>query len=220
MRLALLLFLAFAGPASGTEPPTLKLPAEVQAKPATITEIKAETTGKVVEWVPLTPGLSVRECECGRVLLFAGPPGKYELLAYTALGDVPSKPARVVIVIDGDNPGPPIPPDELRKKLAAALAKDADKSKLRDLIAVYKQGALEAHDERIDSSRRLIAVLRDVSADVLRSSDVLFNVRSVVAEELAATLGKVNDDPLTDAERKRAAELFTKAVVILEELAK
>ena len=72
--------------------PTIKVPAEVKAQPSTITELRADTNGKTVVWVVLTPGLSVRPVDGGRTLLFTGPPGRYECLAYTALADVPSGP--------------------------------------------------------------------------------------------------------------------------------
>ena len=72
---------ALALSATASEPAvTLKVPPEVRAPPATISEVRAETSGKVVKWVALTPGLSVRPIDDGRVLLFSGPAGRYELL--------------------------------------------------------------------------------------------------------------------------------------------
>jgi hypothetical protein len=50
--------------------------------------------------------------------------------------------------------------------------------------------------------------------------DALPSVRAAVAEELLLTLGMVNADPLTDAKRAKAAELFLRLASTLEELAK
>lgn len=222
MRTAALLWLVLA-PASAwaDDAPSLKVPAEVSAKPATITELKVDTSGKVVRWVPLTPGLSLRPVDDGRTLLFAGPPGRYELLAYTAVGDVPSDPARVVIVIEGVEPGPaPKTPDELREKVAAALAKDKpSKADITQLAAVYREAARVAADPAVTTSADLMGRVRRVSASLL-GPDALPTVRGAAAEELLAALGMTSDEPITDRQRKRAGELFARLADVLEALNK
>lgn len=221
MRTAAVLLLVLAPLAArADDAPALKIPTEVTAKPATITELKAETTGKVVRWVPLTPGLSLRPVDDGRTLLFAGGPGRYELLAYTAVGDVPSDPARVVILIDGD-PGPaPKTPDELRQRIAAALAKDkASKADVVQLAAVYREAARVAADPAVTTSADLMGRVRRVAASLL-GPDALPTVRGAAAEELLAALGMTSDEPITDRQRKRAGELFARLADVLEALNK
>jgi hypothetical protein len=196
------------------------VPAEVRAQPATIVEIRAETDGKIVKWVTLTPGLSVRSIDGGKTLLVSGPSGRYELLAYTALGDVPSDPARVVVVIDGAAPPDPKAPDELKEKVRAAL--DRDKPKKADalqLAAIYREAAKLLADPEAITSAELLRRLRAVSADLV-GPDVLPAVRAAVAEQLLAVLGMTSDEPITDARRKRAAELFLRLAVLIEELLK
>lgn len=222
MRTAAALLLVLAPlTARADDAPALKLPTEVTAKPSTITELKAETNGKVVRWVPLTPGLSLRPVDDGRTLLFAGPPGRYELLAYTALADVPSDPARVMIVIEGVEPGPPPKtPDELRERIASALAKDkAAKADITQLAAVYREAARVAADPAVTSSAELMGRVRKVSASLL-GPDTLPTVRGAAAEELLAALGMTSDEPLTDRQRKRAGELFARLADVLEALNK
>lgn len=218
------LALALAPPARAGDdsaPPALKLPEKVTAQPSAITELKAETTGKRVMWVPLTPGLSLRPVDDGRTLLFAGGPGRYELLAYTALGDVPSEPARVLVVIEGDAPGPaPKPVDELRRRLAAAL--EADKPQRADvaqLAAVYREAARVAADPAVTTSAELLRRVRAVSASLL-GADALPAVRGLAAEELLAALGMSGDEPLTEAQRKRASALYARLADGLEALNK
>lgn len=222
--LSLLLLCALPGAVAaqpGPAAPALKLPAEVRAKPAAIAEIKAETAGKVVKWVALTPGLSVRPTDGGRVLLFSGPAGRYELLAYTAVGDAPSEPARVVVVIEGDAPvPPPKPADPLKAKLAAAVTADrAEKADVLQLAAVYREAAKLAADAEVGTSRELLTRLRKVS-EALIGPGTCPAVRGVVAEELLAVLGMSSEEPLTEAQRARAAALFGRLAGALEELSK
>lgn len=202
-------------------PPTLKVPAEVKAPPATICEVKAETTCKVVVWVVLTPGLSARPIDGGRVLLFAGPTGRYECLAYTARGDVPSDPARCVIVIGtpGPEPKPPDPPaDPLRAKLKVAF--DADNAPLaqkreqtRDLAALYRAAAKLAEDSAVGTSGELLRRVRD-AAGTLVGADALKDVRRVVGGELATLLPI--DVALTGSQRTTIAALFRQLSDILD----
>jgi hypothetical protein len=208
--------------ATASEPAaTLKLPAEVRAPPATISEVRAETTGKVVKWVVLTPGLSVRPIDDGRTLLFSGATGRYELLAYTALGDIPSDPARCVIVIGEPKPPQPKPPgDPLRAKLKAAF--DADpapverkREQAKDLAALYRAAAKLAEDSAIPTSGELLRRVRDAGGNLV-GSDALKEVRRVVGHELSALLP--TDAPLSDSQRTSAAALFRKLAAILEEL--
>jgi type IV secretory pathway VirB10-like protein len=171
--------------------------------------------------VPLTPGLSLYPTDGGRVLLLSGPVGRYELLAYTAAGDVPSDPARVVIVIEGAAPPvPPPPPDALRARLADAMARDRGaKPDVMQLAAVYREASKVAADPDVPHSKELLTRLRKVKESLL-GPGVLPGVRAVAAEELLAALGMSSEEPLTDQQRARAAALFTRLATHLEDLGK
>ncbi len=189
-------------------PPMLKVPAEIKAAPATISEVKADTTGKIVVWVVLTPGLSVRPIDGGRVLLFSGPIGRYECLAYTAKGDVPSDPARCVIVIGA--PGPEPPADPLRAKLKVAFDADSappaqKREQARDLASLYREAAKLAEDSTVATSGELLRRVRD-AAGMLVGPDALKDARRVVGGELAALLP--TDALLSGAQRTITATLF------------
>jgi hypothetical protein len=228
-RLALFALVSFTLSARADEPAVpLKVPAEVKAAPATNAEIRAETTGKVVRWVALTPGLSVRPIDDGRVLLVSGPAGRYDLLAYTALGDVPSEPARCAVVIGdapgpgpGPNPKPPEPPPgAFRAKLKAAF--DADpappdlkREHAKDLAALYRAAAKLAEDAAVPTSGELLRRVRDAGGTLI-GTDALREVRRAAGSELSALLP--TDAPLSPAHRASAAALFRKLASILEEL--
>jgi hypothetical protein len=218
MRCVALCVALVASSARGGEPvPALTVPAEVSAAPAVITEIRAETTGKRVVWVPLTPGLSVRAIDNGRVLLVSGAPGRYELLAYTALADVPSEPARCIVLIGK----PPLPelPDALAEKVRAALDGDAErdtskKRKLaRQLAVLYRELAREAQDAALTSPKEFRQVARDAAARMI-GPDALAGVRKEVAAELAALLP--TDAPFSEAQRAAVAKLFDRLAAILD----
>jgi hypothetical protein len=225
LHIILMCVLSFAATDPAT--PTLKMPAEVKAQPSTISELRADTNGKTVVWVVLTPGLSVRPVDGGRTLLFTGPAGRYECIAYTALGDVPSDPARCVIVIGdvppnpGPNPKPPDPPpDVLRTKLKAAFTADgatpeAKREQVKDLAALYRAAAKLAEDSSVPTSGELLRRVRD-AAGTLIGPDALKEVRRVVGGELATLLP--TDAALSDAQRTTTAALFRKFAAILEEL--
>lgn len=220
--------LPLSAPQDIPAPPALKVPVEVKAPAATIAEVRAETTGKVVVWVVLTPGLSVRSIDSGRVLLFSGPAGRYECLAYTALGDVPSEPARCAIVI-GDAPGPgpkppkppDPPPDPLRAKLKFAFDTDPaplelKRDQARDLAALYRAAAKLAEDPAVTTAGELLRRVRD-AAGTLVGPDALREVRRVVGNELSSLLP--TDSALTNDGRAATATLFRKLATNLEELA-
>lgn len=127
--------------------------------------------------------------------------------------------------IDGPTPPPPQPPEpkpdtKLRDKLAAAMAKDAGlKADVLQLAAIYREAAKVAADKDTPDSATLLARVRKV-AEALIGADALPAVRAAAAEEILATLGMTSDEALTDAQRKRAAELFLRLASTLEELAK
>ncbi len=199
--------------------PPLKLPEPVTVRAGTIGKLRAETPGKVVRWVALSPGLSVEPADGGKLIYFTGLPGTYELLAYTAAGDVPSEPARVVVVIEGA-PAPPPPDDGLRAKLADALARDRGaRADVLQLAAIYREAARVVTDPDVPHSKELLTRVRKV-AEALIGPTALPAVRAAVAAELLAVLGMTSEEPLSASQRSRATALFTRLASHLEELTK
>lgn len=202
---------------AGEPAPALTVPAAVSAAPAVIAEIRADTAGAVVRWVVLTPGLSVRALDGGRVLLVSGPPGRYELLAYTALGGVPSEPARCAVTI-GPPPAPE-PADPLARKVRAALAADPERDaakrrrQAKQLAVLYRELAREAADPALTSPAEFRRIARDAAAKMI-GPDALAGVRTEVAAELAALLP--TDAPFADAQRAAVAKLFERLAAVLD----
>lgn len=90
--------------------------ADVKGKVGQFISVKAETTGKKVQWVAIDSGLNLFPIELLKdtktAVVTVSSPGKYRLLAYTAEGDEPSVPAVATIDVEGVvPPAPPVPPD-------------------------------------------------------------------------------------------------------------
>jgi hypothetical protein len=106
---------------SQTNPPKVEFPPVISGEPNNFITILPTTNGKTVKYAYIDKGLNVFPSSLLAnpiATVVTAPKGKYRLLAYTALGDVPSDPAIVIInvgnVPDSAPFGPfnptPIPP--------------------------------------------------------------------------------------------------------------
>ena len=95
--------------------PYVKMPEKVEVQVGRLGRIKIETNGKTIRWI-VPPELdSFREFDPDpsviRLIVVGYADGQYRLVAYTAIGDVPSDPAICVVVVGkGPGPVPPVPP--------------------------------------------------------------------------------------------------------------
>ena len=101
-------------PPSPTPPllPSLELPEVVTGKTGTFIKITAVTNGTHVRWKAISDNLAVFPGEMlvdsRSTVVTSSAAGDYELLAYTALNDIPSDPATTIVRITG--PPAPVPP--------------------------------------------------------------------------------------------------------------
>lgn len=93
--------------------PVLELPERVEGDVGTFIVVKGKTNGTHIQWVPLDKGLAVFPPgmlkDSLATVVQSATPGQYRLLAYTALGSIPSDPQTVMVVVHGPQP-PPVPP--------------------------------------------------------------------------------------------------------------
>ena len=92
----------------------IEMPATFTGAPGQFIAIRPiKTDGKIVQYFPLDNGLSVFPAallnDTTATVVTAVKPGKYRLLAYTALADKPSLPVIVTVVVGDGNPEP-VPP--------------------------------------------------------------------------------------------------------------
>lgn len=78
--------------------PFVTLPAEITGEPGAFIAVRPTTNGKQVPYLATTPGLNVFPADMLRdatSTVVTAQTGRYQLVAYTAIGDVPSDPAVV-----------------------------------------------------------------------------------------------------------------------------
>lgn len=127
-------------------------------------------------------------------------------------------------------PGPPPPAPEpkpvdvLKQKIAAAFERDGKPvAAAHQLAALYRLAAGLAAKPEILSTAMLKARVSEAAAELMKEFPPdekgalpLKAVRQAVSEEWLSAVGKVDDEPITDAERAAAAKLFGRLADILE----
>jgi len=169
------------------------------------------------------------------VLVFNGAPGAYTVTAFVINFDQKKfdrakltvaigKPAPVPPKPDGPPAPPnpdPVPSPELKRKILDAYATDRGaKADAVQLAALYREAAKLAQKRTGDkfdapSSKELLRRVREASANLI-GPDVLTAVRTVAAVELADQLGMPTDDPLTDVQRRAAADCYLRLAAALD----
>jgi hypothetical protein len=104
------LFAALTTSALSAAPPELVLPKEVAAEPGTFVVVPATTIGKTVTWKVLDAGLTMFPSallkDSKTAVVIAQKPGKYRLIAVTAVADEVSEIVETVIVVGNPSPIP------------------------------------------------------------------------------------------------------------------
>lgn len=206
-------------PASG---PTVTLPPRLQALPGRILTLHAQTDGAIVRWAITEPEVDLVPFPDGKTALFCSArAGRFVVLAWTAQGDVPSEAARCEIVVGGNPPpGPPTPgpSTDLFADLQRLYRADESAEKsvhLKQLAVLYREAVRFVESSTLATAGDLATRLRAASAAVIPAS-ALVPLRHRLAEELARQLTTDRDQPLDDALRRRAAQLFDQIAGTLE----
>ena len=205
----------------GGEEPKVTLPAELKARAGRLVTITVETNGRMVRWLSLSKECDLLPIAGSKQAVFVAPArGRYEVMAWTALGDVPSEPAVLVVVVEGGpepGPTPPTPePDALTKLLQEAFDQEGSgKLKMRDLLVqVYRKGAEDTSQRaENDTPTKVLAVLRVAATELI--GDGLPKVRRAIADELNKALPRQPDKVLTAEDRvtfKRELARFADAL--------
>ena len=222
-----LMLLLSAGPASAG--PAVSLPPEVKGGPSDFIEVPATTDGKEVRWVSFDASLRVFPPallkDTKTAVVIARGPGRFKLLAYTAIGDVPSEPAFTVIVVGDPGPAPvppgptpPVPPDPFVTTLQAAYGADGDPDKAKhkaSLAALYRQGAELAGQPAVATWGDLFGAMVK-AAEILGAKGKLAGVQSLLQSRLQAALPKEQTKPLDAPGRELAAKTFREVAGFLE----
>lgn len=203
----------------------LKVPAEIRGDAGSFVVISAETQGKQVKFYAMDLGLAVLPSELlssqKSTIVVAVKPGRYRILCYTAVGDIPSEPAICTLVIGGSAPppGPFVPVDPLIDALSGIYGGLQEVSKQADALAlagVYRAGAALA--ETSQTVGTLYSELRAIGGKTLKG-DAIRPIRDRIAVE---TIRVIGDNPAAQISAQLAASArahFLRAAHALEVIA-
>lgn len=196
--------------------PAVQLPATINAKPGRLVQIAAKTEQKIVRWFLSAPDdADLIVMESTKTAIFSAvKPGSYRLVAYTAVGDMPSEPAICDIVVAII---PPKPDDSLALALAAIWGALQEPEQVKNKVAlteVYRSA--NAFDDKLLDLGALNATLL-ASRRSKVPDDRLVAIRERIGQELA-TLGNDPSTLLTPELRAKAQGLFTRIATALEVL--
>lgn len=191
----------------------LSLPPEIRGEVAGFVTVTATTEGKLVRFLPLDGGLNVFPsnllADPKSTVVSAAVPGRYRLLAYSSVADVPTPPAITTIIIGQVKPDPGPQPDQLAtalKGIYGGLQEQGQADQLSRLIETYRQGETIAADPSIQTTENLYQALVKTRKNAGVRDGALSAIRERIAQEWAASMGTV-DVPLAPALRDRAVAL-------------
>jgi len=198
----------------------IEVPAEVRGEPGAFIAITPKTDGKRVKYYSLDNGLNSFPAgllsDPTATVVTAPLPGRYRLLAYTALGDMPSDPVIITVVVGETQPPRPKEPTAYERSLLAiwGAIQEPDRDSSRVAVAqLYRQCAVEAR-KQYDTAGALYEALLKLSAGVPRTK--LATLRERVGAEIATV---VPDDPaasITPAQRQQVADIYATTAALLE----
>jgi len=212
----------------------LVLPQTVQAQVSAFVPVTATTKGETVVFVSLDPGLNVFPSNLlvdkKTTVVVASKEGRYRLLAYTCLNNVPSQPAFTTIIVGNPapNPNPPVPvppnPDpnppvvdplfDAVKGIYGGLQESDKAESVRRLKQAYELGVIESDNTSYKTLGDLYQAVRSASVQSLKGDKIL-PVREVLADELDKVLGTDPNAQLTPELRKKCKDTFARVTKVL-----
>lgn len=205
--------------------PAIKLPETIQGMPGAFIPVQAQTSGKSVKFFAIDSGLNIFPSNLlsdpKATVVTSVVPGRYRLLAYTSVGEVPSDPVVVTIVVGTPDPTPPAPPAPNDPLLAAIQGifggiQDSDKlAKKATLTAIYRQCATLSQQPSITTTGQLYQEMRKLSLKSLTNDD-LMPIRERMAQEVSEVLPAEPDANLTEDLRKKVLNVYNRLANIME----
>ena len=199
----------------------LVVPAEVRGEVAEFVSVIASTEGKVVRYVALDQGLQVFPSSLlanqRATVVTSAKPGRYRLLAYTSVADVPTEPVITTVIIGGSTP-PPVPIDTLAEALGGIYGGSQERDKaatLARLITLYRAAPATIRSPMITTTEQLYAAMVAARKTAGIADAALSPVRERIGVEWTAAMG-ADDRSLTPELRDAAITLATRIVSALE----
>ncbi len=204
------------------------LPSELKFPLGEAIVLRAETEGKIVRFVPLDAGLKEIDPK-----LLASPkdaiyttlrPGKYRILAYSAIKDDPTPPVICTVIVEGDQPAPippqpdiPSPIAEVLRPIYGALSEPAKAEQAKRLAGTYRAIAASAKAE--GDFATFLAGARAAFARNMPANAIV-PIRERLSVELANQLPFPGTAPMDATLVSRVQATFTNIAAALDQLTK
>jgi hypothetical protein len=200
----------------------LVVPAEVRGEVAEFVTVIATTEGKVVRYVALDQGLQVFPSSLlanqRATVVTSARPGRYRLLAYTSVADVPTEPVITTVIIGSSTPPVPPPIDTLADALGGIYGGSQEKDKaatLARLMTLYRAAPATIRSPTITTTEQLYSAMVAARKNAGIADAALSPVRERIAVEWTAVMG-ADDRALTPELRDAAITLSARIVSALE----
>ena len=200
----------------------LVVPAEVRGEVAEFVTVIASTEGKVVRYVALDAGLQVFPSSLlanqRATVVTSARPGRYRLLAYTSVADVPTEPVITTVIIGSSTPPVPPPIDTLAEALGGIYGGSQERDKaatLARLLTLYRAAPATIRSPTITTTEQLYSALVTARKTAGIADTALSPIRERIAVEWTAVMG-ADDRTLTPELRDAATTLSSRIVSALE----
>jgi hypothetical protein len=200
----------------------LVVPAEVRGEVAEFVTVIASTEGKVVRYVALDAGLQVFPSSLlanqRATVVTSARPGRYRLLAYTSVADVPTEPVITTVIIGSSTPPVPPPIDTLADALSGIYGGSQERDKaatLAKLLTLYRAAPATIRSPTITTTEQLYSAMVAARKTAGIADAALSPVRERIAVEWTAVMG-ADDRALTPELRDAATTLSARIVSALE----
>ena len=200
----------------------LVVPAEVRGEVAEFVTVIASTEGKVVRYVALDQGLQVFPSSLlanqRATVVTSAKPGRYRLLAYTSVADVPTEPVITTVIIGSSTPPVPPPIDTLADALGGIYGGSQERDKaatLAKLLTLYRAAPATIRSPTITTTEQLYSAMVAARKTAGIADAALSPVRERIAVEWTAVMG-ADDRTLTPELRNAATTLAARIVAALE----
>jgi hypothetical protein len=182
----------------------------------------ATTEGKVVRYVALDQGLQVFPSSLlanqRATVVTSAKPGRYRLLAYTSVADVPTEPVITTVIIGSSTPPVPPPIDTLADALGGIYGGSQERDKaatLARLLTLYRAAPATIRSPTITTTEQLYSAMVAARKTAGIADAALSPVRERIAVEWTAVMG-ADDRALTPELRDAAITLSARIVSALE----
>lgn len=216
--------------------PVLEFPKQFTGQPSQPIEIKpSQTNGKRVVYAAVSPGLFVFPNGLLKdekvTVVWAPMPGRYRVLAATAIADNPSEFAQIEVVVGTPPdpiPVPPVPPApvpvddpvlEILRPVWGALSEPNKEEKRDKLAKVYAEIAQVYRDQAFLTVGQAFSKASEIRRSMLNDSD-LGQLRATVGDEVNKVLPRDPSTVLNQELRDRASATYLRMSRLIASLGK